>query len=170
MRIELDHLFVGTAPGAPEAEELVRFGVISRPTKDCDILCPEIPAEIAEASHAFAKVVRDRGGVLQQDWLNNGPASLSRHLVPGWEERIQPLFSGRSIQLRCPHRSDFLCAKLFALCDRGIDLGDCIALAPTSGELATVLPWLERQDANPDWPAHVRTTFTDLAKRLGHVL
>jgi hypothetical protein len=27
MRIELDHLFVCTAPGAPEAEKLVRFGL-----------------------------------------------------------------------------------------------------------------------------------------------
>jgi hypothetical protein len=28
MRIELDHLFVCTGPGGPEAEELVRFGVL----------------------------------------------------------------------------------------------------------------------------------------------
>jgi len=27
MRIELDHVFVCTAPGAPEAEEFVRFGL-----------------------------------------------------------------------------------------------------------------------------------------------
>jgi hypothetical protein len=32
-----------------------------------------------------------------------------------------------------------------------------------------VLPWWEQQDANPDWPAHVRVTLTDLGKRLGHV-
>jgi hypothetical protein len=31
MRIELDHLFVLTAPGAPEAEELVRFGLREGP-------------------------------------------------------------------------------------------------------------------------------------------
>jgi hypothetical protein len=146
------------------------LGVISRPTNDCDVLCPEIPAKIADASHAFAADIRERGGLLQKDWLNNGPASLSYHLMGDWEQRIQPLFSGRSIQLRCLHRSDLLCAKLFALCDRGIDLGDCISLAPTRSELATVLPWLERQDANPDWPTHVRATFTDLARRLGHVL
>jgi hypothetical protein len=63
---------------------------------------------------------------------------------------------------------DLVCqnAKLFALCDRGIDIGDCIALAPT----ATVLPWLELQDANPDWPAHVRVTLTDLGKEAGSCL
>lgn len=31
MRIELDHLFICTAPGAPEAEELVRFGLREGP-------------------------------------------------------------------------------------------------------------------------------------------
>jgi hypothetical protein len=31
MRLELDHLFVCTAPGAPEAEELVRFGLREGP-------------------------------------------------------------------------------------------------------------------------------------------
>ena len=31
MAIELDHLFVCTAPGAPEAEELIRFGLREGP-------------------------------------------------------------------------------------------------------------------------------------------
>jgi hypothetical protein len=31
-----------------------------------------------------------------------------------------------------------------------------------------VLPWLEQQDANPDWPAHVRATIADLRRRLSH--
>lgn len=31
MRIELDHLFVCTAPGAPEAEKLVQFGLQEGP-------------------------------------------------------------------------------------------------------------------------------------------
>ena len=34
------------------------LGVVSRPTKDCDILCPKIPEEIAVASRAFAAKVR----------------------------------------------------------------------------------------------------------------
>jgi hypothetical protein len=29
---------------------------------------------------------------------------------------------------------------------------------------------LEQQDANPDWPAHVRATLADVARRLGHGL
>jgi len=100
--------------------------------------------------------------------LNNGPASLANQLLPQWQERLQALFSGKAIRLRSLGRVDLLCAKLFALCDRGIDLGDCIALAPTTDELANVLSWLEVQDANPGWPAHVRATLADLGRRLGH--
>lgn len=144
------------------------LGVVSRMTKDCDILYPEIPKEIAEASRAFAIEARAQGETLQDDWLNNGPASLRSQLLPQWEERLQTVFSGNAIHLRCLGRDDLLCTKLFALCDRGIDLGDCIALAPNADELDELLPWLERQDAHPGWPAHVRATLADLRRRLGH--
>ncbi|MBZ5524761.1 MAG: hypothetical protein LAP21_21190 [Acidobacteriia bacterium] len=144
------------------------LGVVSRFTKDCDILGPEIPKEVADAARVFAAKVRQKGETLQDDWLNNGPAQLASQLRPQWEDRLQTVFTGTAIRLRCLGRADFLCAKLFALCDRGIDLSDCLALAPTAEELGHVLPWLEQQDANPDWPAHVRVTIADLGKRLGH--
>ena len=76
----------------------------------------------------------------------------------------------RAICLRSLGREDFLCAKLFALCDRGIDLLDWFALAPSRADLDKVVPWLEQQDANPQWPAHVRVTIANLAKRLGYAL
>jgi hypothetical protein len=76
--------------------------------------------------------------------------------------------TGRALVLASLGRLDLLRSKLFALCDRGLDLGDCMALAPTAEELARILPWLEQQDTNPNWPAHVRSTFADLAGRLGH--
>ena len=160
-RLQFDAVVIGGAA-------LNLLGVVSRLTKDCDILHPEIPNEIAEAPRAFAIEVRAKGGTLQDNWLNNGPTSLASHLLPRWEERLQTVFAGTAIQLRCLGRKDLLCAKLFALCDRGIDLGDCLALAPNINELENVLPWLERQDANPEWPAHVRATIADLRRRLGH--
>ncbi len=86
----------------------------------------------------------------------------------GWQERLEDVFDGSALHLRCLGRHDLLCAKLFALCDRGIDLDDCIALAPTSNELENVLTWLHLQDANPDWPEHVRNTIADVAKRISH--
>jgi hypothetical protein len=91
---------------------LALMGVIQRPTRDFDILVPELPPAIASAARDFA--------------------------------------------------------KKFALCDRATDLHDCIALAPTAEELAECVPWLEQQDGNELWPAHVRATAADLARRLGH--
>jgi len=76
--------------------------------------------------------------------------------------------AGRDLGLDAVGRIDLLRAKLFALCDRGIDLGDCLALAPTAEELATIVPWVAVQDINPDWPAHVRATLADVGRRLGH--
>ena len=146
------------------------LGVVARPTKDCDILHPALPTAIAEAARAFAAEVRAHGEVLADDWLNNGPATLVAQLPPGWLDRLQPAFAGTALLLRTLGREDLLRSKLFALCDRGLDLGDCIALAPTRDELRVLRPWLDQQDGNPDWPAHVAATLDDLATRLGHVL
>jgi hypothetical protein len=143
------------------------LGVSSRQTRDCDVLHPMLPPEIREAAREFAAARRSEGDSLVDDWLNNGPSSLIANLPEGWERRSQRIFDGHALTLHALGRIDFLMSKLFALCDRGIDLSDCIALAPTSGELREILPWLERQDANPDWPAHVRAVLDDLERRLG---
>jgi hypothetical protein len=37
-------------------------------------------------------------------------------------------------------------------------------------ELRDLLPWVQYQEANPDWPEHVMATLADLAERLGHAL
>ena len=144
------------------------MGVIQRPTRDFDILVPELPPAIAAAAREFAKAQRKAGVDLIDDWLNNGPMQLGDVLPAGWRERVQPIFQGQVLALSTLGRPDLLKSKLFALCDRGTDLPDCIALAPTAEELAESVPWLERQDGNELWPAHVRATVADLARRLGH--
>jgi hypothetical protein len=144
------------------------LGVVRRQTRDCDILHPALPPEILQAARDFAAEVRAAGGALGDEWLNNGPRSLAPLLPPGWELRLQEAFHGQALVLRALHRSDLLKSKLFALCDRGLDLPDCIALAPTPEELTEASAWLEPQDLNPHWPAHVRATLEDLARRLGH--
>jgi hypothetical protein len=149
---------------------LALLGIISRPTDDCDVMHPVIPPEIATAASSFAAERTSAGEPLEDDWFNNGPASLARVLPPGWEDRLEPLFAGVALRLRSLGRSDLLRSKLFALCDRALDLADCIALAPTAAELAELIGWVEYQDANPDWPAHVRGTLADRARRLGHAV
>jgi hypothetical protein len=147
---------------------LVLLGVIDRPTKDVDVMHPHLPQSVADAARAFAAAERQRGSALADDWLNNGPQSLATILPGGWQERVQPAFSGQSLNLTTLGRADFLKTKLFALCDRGTDILDCVALAPSATELDEALQWVSEQDAYPLWPQHVRVTLADLRGRLGH--
>ena len=142
------------------------LGVISRETRDCDILSPDIPEEILEASRSFAKSIK---GVDVQ-WLNNGPSSLLKVLPKDWNARVQPLFEGKNLTLFTLGRPDLLKTKFFALCDRDIDLDDCILLAPSKEELRVSIEWVKEQDANPNWPERVDIVLNDLAKRLGYEL
>lgn len=144
------------------------LGVPGRQTKDCDVLDPEIPAAVARAAQAFAVERRAAGEVLADGWLNNGPRDLVRVLADGWRSRSRPAFRGTALVLDTLGRFDLLCTKVFALCDRQLDLPDCLALAPNPDELAEVSAWVELQDANPDWPKHVGATIRDLGARLGH--
>jgi len=62
-RLQFDAVVIGGAA-------LNLLGVVSRLTKDCDILHPEIPNEIAKVSRCFAIEVRAKGGTLQDNCLN----------------------------------------------------------------------------------------------------
>ena len=144
------------------------LGIVARPTRDCDVLHPRVPDAIKRAAREFAAEVRRSGEVLGDNWLNDGPTSLTKDLPEGWEDRLQTAYRGEAVMLHTLGRLDLLRSKLFALCDRAIDLPDCLALCPSGKELEQLLPWLEARDANPDWPAHVRETLADLGRRLGH--
>lgn len=159
-RLSIDAVILGGAA-------LGLLGVVSRPTRDCDILHPALPAEIRAAAREFAIERRVLGDALDHDWLNDAPSSLARALPEGWLTRVQEVFRGLAIVLRSLGRVELLMSKLFALCDRAFDLQDCLALAPTASELSEILPWLVQQDANHDWPAHVHATMADLERRLG---
>ncbi len=149
---------------------LALIGVVIRPTRDCDVLDPPIPVDVLTVAKRFASHRRNLGEALGDDWLNNGPASLTHVLPEGWRQRLVPAYAGRALILQTLGRRDLVATKLFALCDRGTDLGDCLALAPTADELADLRVWLEYQDANTDWPAHTRQVVQDLSRRLGHGL
>ena len=149
---------------------LALLGIIQRETRDCDLLEPPLTEDLLRAAAAFATTLRDQGQVLRDDWLNNGPASPGPLLPEGWKQRLRLVHDGKALQLWSLGRPELLLAKLWALCDRGLDLGDCLALRPSSEELAEAETWIIRQDLNPDWPTHVHSTLGDLAGRLGHGL
>lgn len=144
------------------------LGVISRQTKDCDIIDPLLPIEIENAAKEFAISLRQSGEMLHDNWLNHEPSSLSKLLPNGWQNNLQIAYKGEALILHTLGRKDLLCTKLFALCDRGTDLTDCIALKPSLNEIEEAIPWIEMQDTNPDWPRHVIAVLTDLGARLGY--
>jgi len=149
---------------------LACLGVITRETKDCDILDPIIPPEIEQAAHEFSLELASIGQDLKEDWLNNGPESLKKLLPKGWHSRLIPIYHGQALFLSTLGRDDLLKTKLFAYCDRGQDLHDCLALNPSSDELKDAIEWVMEQDTNPEWPGYVKTQFLKLSKRLGHGL
>jgi hypothetical protein len=161
--LRLDAIVIGGAA-------LALMGVTDRQTRDVDVLNPELSNSVLTASKSFAVHLRSQGTFLQDDWLNNGPIQLAEMLPEGWRNRVHSVFSGDSVRLFVLGRDDLLKTKLFALCDRGTDLADCVALSPTAAELRLAQPWVEAQDMNPLWPMHVEATFNDLSKRLGHAI
>lgn len=140
------------------------LGVVSRETRDYDILDPKIPIEILRAAEEFSKSQT----MLDLKWLNNGPDSLKKNLPKEWEKRLESLFKGKAIIFQTLARQDLLKTKLFAYCDRDTDFNDCIALNPSQKELHEALAWVQFQDANIDWPMHVKKQFQKLAQRLGY--
>jgi hypothetical protein len=147
---------------------LALLEVIARETRDFDILAPALDRSVADAARDFAAAQRSLGVPLMADWLNNGPMLLADVLPADWRLRVRVAYDGMAVHLDTLGRADLLCTKLFALCDRGTDLTDCLALAPTADAIAEALPWVAYQDASPDWPAHVAATLADLKRRLGH--
>jgi hypothetical protein len=149
---------------------LALLGVISRETRDFDLLEPDLTAALLETARQFAAEESGQGNILRDDWLNNGPAALVPMLPEGWRSRLQTVYAGQAVRLWALGRPELLLTKLWALCDRAVDLGDCLALQPSPDELSLSEAWIVPQDLNPDWPLHVRNTLLDLRRRLGHGL
>ena len=145
---------------------LIVMEVVDRQTKGVDCLDPVIDARIKQASIEFAK--KNPKLRLQENWLNNGPASLKRELPQDWNTRIQEIYRGNALILTTLGRIDLLRSKLYAYCDRQTDLDDCVALQPTIAELLECYSWVADRDANPTWPDHVLESLKILSRRMGY--
>jgi hypothetical protein len=147
---------------------LALLGVITRETQDCDVLDPKIPSSIETAAIEFSLEISKSGHEIKANWLNNGPESLKKALPKHWRLRLEKLYLGKALTLHTLGRSDLLKSKLFAYCDRGQDLKDCIEMTPSQADLYGALDWVKSQDANPGWPHHVEMQIAKLAKKLGY--
>ena len=140
---------------------LTLLHIISRATKDIDVLTDRIPDDIDQAARDFA-----RTAALSEHWFNSGPSDLMQHLPRGWQTGLQLIFQGEALTLYTLARLDLIRVKIWALCDRQKDLPDVIALAPTVDELDAVAVWLKPLDANPQWPSYIDSIIAFLKKEL----
>jgi len=148
------------------ASSLILMDVITRDTKDCDVLYPAIPEEIKQASVEFYRIKKIEKIDLAKDWFNNGPESMRDYLPEGWKENLQTIFDGKALTIKTLDRVNLLRTKLLGLCDRGADLFDCINMKPTEEEIDEATPWVKEYDGNPMWPKHVDIEITKLKNEL----
>jgi len=133
---------------------LLALGLVSRATKDVDILAiveervlvsaQPLPAALLDAAHTVA---RDFG--LSDDWLNPGPTSLLDLGLPdGFYERAQHRVYGPGLEVLFASRVDQIHLKLYATVDQGAGkhFDDLEALQPTEQELLDAARWSRSHD------------------------
>ncbi len=141
---------------------LAVMGVISRQTRDLDVITPTLDSLVLECAIRVA----DKLG-LDPEWLNNGPSGFIRDLEKNWELRTEIIFCGKHLTVRALGRRDFIATKLQGLCDRDeFDLEDILALKPTRDEIESLKSWLLLRDASEFWPSRVEKQLTKLFARI----
>jgi hypothetical protein len=141
---------------------LIIMGISSRETRDIDVILPLLPPNLKKASDEVATKLN-----IPNNWLNNGPTSLTRDLTLGWEDRCNLIFDGTTLKIYVLGRIDFLATKLFAYCDRDeSDLDDLLLLKLTFAELDELHSWVMERDGSDLWPARVNSRFEKLKARL----
>jgi hypothetical protein len=133
---------------------LLALGLVSRTTKDVDILAivenhelvsaQPLPATLLDAARTVA---RDFG--LPDEWLNPGPTSLLDLGLPdGFYERAERRVYGPGLEILFASRVDQIHLKLYATVDQGAGkhLNDLEALQPTDQELLDAARWSRSHD------------------------
>lgn len=136
---------------------LLLDGVISRPTKDLDVVAQVQSGALTSSEplpEFLEEAVADVGRAYNLDskWLNCGPASLLELGLPeGLLERTRTL-PFDSLTLRTVHRVDQIHFKLYAAIDSGgpdsKHFQDLLALKPTQEELRAAFVWCRTHDVS----------------------
>lgn len=146
-------------PGAA----LIALKIVSRGTKDVDVLTPKIDSELRAAAEAAGTILG-----LGKNWLNNGPSPLVKELPSDWDAQCTEVFKGSHLHVRSIGRRDLIYSKLYAAADRTDDIDDLISLKPSLQELEDAAALVLKQDASAIWPEIVEQCLAEVKKRLGH--
>jgi len=151
---------------------LLLKGIISRPTKDGDLLGQRLSdgsiVRIHRLPEGLGKAVTDVADAygLAPDWLNVGPeALLDLGAPPGFAGRMtRRTFGALTVWLAGNY--DLMCFKLYAAADtwptRGRHLGDLRALKPTRTQLLSAARWTQTHDSSPGFRTLLVAVLTDL--------
>lgn len=149
---------------------LLLLGLISRPTRDLDIVAivedgAYVPA--VELPTPLVEAVRDIGEVLGigADWLNPKPAALMDFGLPeGFAERAEVRRFG-ALTLHLASRVDQIHLKLYAAVDQGPaskHIEDLRALHPTPDELRRAASWARTHDPSPAFWDEMQAALRDV--------
>lgn len=139
-------------------------GVISRPTRDADVLAERVDGQVVPLpslpDHLRA-AVQDVGEAYgaAPDWLNTGPQSLIELGLPlGFEARLERRDFEPGLVIWLAGRYDLVCFKLYAAANewptRGRHIQDLRALAPVPADLLTAARWARSHDPSPGFREH----------------
>lgn len=138
---------------------LLALGLVTRPTKDVDLVALRSDSSLAPASplppllaSARDRVARDFQ--LPADWLNDGPASLLDFGLPdGFMDRACREEHGPALTVWYASRLDQIHLKLYAAVDQGPGKheADLRALEPSAEELIGAARWSRGHDPSPGY-------------------
>jgi hypothetical protein len=138
------------------------MGVISRQTRDLDVITPNIDDVLLKCSHRVANKLG-----LDIEWLNNGPSGFIRDLEKGWELRTEIIFNGSHLTVKALSRHDLIATKLQGMCDRDeYDMEVLLNLKVTIDEVSSLKNWVLKQDGSVYWPERVESQFKKLLNRI----
>ena len=149
---------------------LLALGLVTRPTRDVDIVALAEAGELIPASPlpdvlraAGDRVARDFG--LDADWLNAGPTDLLRWGLPeDFWARVVTRRYGNALTVHFAGRLDQIHFKFYAMVDQagGRHEADLRALQPTREELVAAARWSTTHDPSPGYRAMLARALEQL--------
>lgn len=149
---------------------LLLLGMISRPTKDVDLVAIIDQGVFISAKHLpkpLLEAINEVGTALQlgKNWINPGPADLfSMGLPEGFSNRMTTQQYG-GLTLHLAGRYDQICFKLYAAVDQGPDskhFDDLQTLKPTHAELKSAAKWCRTHDVSEEFAINLAEALAAL--------